>query len=310
MVNVFGQSKHPRRWELAPPSASRHVCYLLGDSRLIPVPCPDPVRQLDMEDGDIIDVIVSKSAAEQVREQLPRTSKTEFSLKLGLVSARAMHIAEQFVRSCKTERGHEPPDLHFMSMGQIENLKKSIVDLEIRGLDRQAMQDLVGMHLEEHAQARNRHMKIEAMKIEAHEDLAARRRRLDGYVQDAVLIAAGRYWTEWVHVRPILLASIPRLGAASPLARLPVDLVQLIARMAYRPRISPAISVGDGGKMESACNQAVVWRCIRRVADAWVPQVPLVNASLAGKGIQYFEIVLKDVWWNTRVKVGRCFHPI
>ena len=54
------------------------------------------------------------------------------------------------------------------------------------------------------------------------------------------------YWTDRRALLPVLGAYLPRFGDGSPLSALPKEVLQHIARLAYRPRLKPKFEIpGD-----------------------------------------------------------------
>ena len=123
--------------------------------------------------------------------------------------------------------------------------------------------------------------------------------------EDEALLARGMYWTQWTHVRPLLLATIPRLASNSPLRMLPNELIVAIAKMAHRPRVAPVLSTGSG--MEIRVAQDGGMSALRRytINDGYISCVgPHLEATICGKGVQYFEVDINDMWWNSSFSIG------
>jgi len=131
-----------------------------------------------------------------------------------------------------------------------------------------------------------------------------------------VLLAQGRYYTEWSSVRDLLIAAeYPRLALDSPLNKLPKHLIQLIAKFAHRPRARPRFAAVHPNLLVSECG-----RLVKRVHSPAPCSAPAQDAPLSataqhvlpadfvllvrGHGLQFVELEFDEVSYGSEVRLA------
>ena len=154
--------------------------------------------------------------------------------------------------------------------------------------------------------------------------MASTRSRDASQLNELALIS-GHYWTGKRALLPVLGAYLPRFGDGSPLSGLPKEVLRHIARLAYRPRITPKFELPSDAALREWMAATRHWRggydhldvsfermkadhelldggdALRKPHGADLARV--LRFSCAGD-YQYLELDFEVVWFGTTIIIN------